>query len=102
MKIVISETVRSEVPNLTVIGKTLLIDGEVLDFSVISNGATVQREDTDNQYFKSAEVDNNGNITIEILFPYNANSFPKGKTIAKEIEVVDGVVNPYVEIEESI
>jgi len=98
MRILITEIASNEVPNFTVIGKTLTIDNEVLDFTTIPLGATVKADETDNKYFKGAEVDELGEITVSILFPYNATTFEKGKTIAKEIEVIEGVVNPYVEI----
>lgn len=98
MKITINEINSQEVPNFTVSGKTLTIGTDVLDFTSIPNGATVEREESDNQHFLGAEVSDNGEITVKIIFPYNAETYQKGKVIAKEIEVIDGIVNPYIEV----
>jgi len=99
MKIQVKEINSQEVPNFIVSGKTLTIDNEVLDFTSIPNGATVEREEEDNKYFLGAEISEDGKITVKILFPYNADTYEKGKVIAKEIEVIDGIVNPYVEVQ---
>lgn len=97
MRIIINEINSNEVANFTVSGKTLAIDNEVLDFTSIPNGATVEREESDNKHFLGAEVSEGGEITVKILFPYNADTYQKGKVIAKEVQVTEGKINPYIE-----
>lgn len=99
MKIIINEINSNKVPTLTVNNKTLTIDTDVFDFTQIQNGATIEREESDNKHFLGAEVSEDGEITVKILFPYNTNTYEKGKVIAKEIEVIEGEVNPYIEVQ---
>ena len=97
MKIIILPQSNEKVPTFQVVGKILKIDDEILDFSTIPNGATVERDETDNKYFQGAEIDIDGNITLKIIFPYNSKTFEKGKIFAESIEIIEGIVNPHIE-----
>lgn len=96
MKININEINSGTVPTFSVSGKKLTIDNETLDFTSVPNGAKVERDEDDNKYFLGAEVSDDGEITVFILFPYNASTYQQGKVIAKELVVEDGIINPYI------
>lgn len=99
MKIIITETRSNEVLIFKIKNESLFIDDLEVDFSQLKAGEEIIPNAKTPKEILGGSRDLDGNLTIKLLFPYNPQSFPEGYTLMEEIEIVEGIVNPFKKVE---
>lgn len=92
MKITLSPTVRTTFLAVEKIGESLIINGEVFDFSVIPDGATLPREAI-NCEFIAADVERiGGQLYITLLLPITSDASEAARFPDPIINPADGLL----------
>ena len=94
MKILFNQVVGGGKHTISVQGKIITVNGDTLDLSTLELGSVVPSDAIDNPIVGEVSVTLDGIMTVTINYPVNKDTCPIGYTLAKELDVVDGEVNP--------
>lgn len=93
MNIILSPTRTDTIVNYEKKGKTLIIDGQIADFSRMQDGDTLPRQAIDSIWFDEDVTMNDGVLTLTIVLPLPENYSQEQAFPLPLIDVPDGVLN---------
>lgn len=92
MKINLSPQRRDDTLVVTKVGDALLLNGEVLDFSPLPEGATLPSSAIDNQWVIGDVTRKDGQIELTLLLPHGPDASEAARFPEPLIVTADGVV----------
>ena len=79
---------------ISVSGSTITVDGDTLDLTAVELGSIIPSDAIDNPLVGECSKALDGSMTVTINYPVNKFTCPIGSTVVKELDILDGEVNP--------